>query len=97
MGRSETSSNKSEDYSSQLEKTFDIFFETVSDKNFYKKYDDFAELVQKSKRNFNKKQILLFFVHYYNSRKLNEAQEEVFLDFENRLSGCCSPNRSIFW
>jgi hypothetical protein len=75
----------------------DAFLKKVTLDNFYKSYDEFKDLIVNHKNNFTKSEILQLLFDYNQNNSLEEYQEDVLTEIENRIFGYCSPSNNIIW
>ncbi|WP_298892465.1 hypothetical protein [uncultured Psychroserpens sp.] len=81
----------------ELNNKIKSFLTKVTVDNYYTLYDEFKILLEKYKSNFTKPEILELLFDYVQNNNLEEYQEEVIIEIENRIFGYCSPDDNIIW
>lgn len=74
------------------------FLSFVTKDNFFQSYDKFAELIFSFRHDFpNKEDIGSIFIEIEDTETLSAYQDEILVEFSDRLYGCGPIDRRISW
>lgn len=73
------------------------FLSPINEYNFEQFFDDFLKLILSFRGRIKKDNIIEILLEIRNSIELNEGQDELICDLENRLVEFCSSKDIINW